>query len=248
MWAISTTGMWAISCKKKYTILRASGDRDGRLLCSLLLQSLGRRRRRGCRAKPKGVLLVRRDAGGKSSRQPRPQTERPHFSWLTHSSLLKQRPPSSRPPSLPPHSLPPHSLPPHSTPLQTDIKYKREEKRESEPIQIPLRRMEQCNKDHDCHLPPDNKVALPSKTVEEKGEWKIGGGGEGGGGGGEGKRQEKKEEKDGEESCEHQLTNTETWNPADSLTLHHLVNVKDTTRGVEPAPRRVEDAPQVGLR
>ena len=129
--------------------------------------------------------------------------------------------------------------------------------------------MKQCNKDHDCYLPPDNKVALSSKTVEEKGEWKIGGeGGEGGGGGGggeggreegggegeggrgggEGKRQEKKEEKDGEESCEHQLTNTETWNPADSLTLHHHVNVKDTTRGVEPAPRRVEDAPQVGLR
>ena len=117
--------------------------------------------------------------------------------------------------------------------------------------------MEQCNKVHDCYLPPDNKVALSSKTVEEKGEWKIGGEGgreegggegEGGGGGGEGKRQEKKEEKDGEESCEHQLTNTETWNPADSLTLHHLVNVKDTTRGVEPAPRRVEDAPQVGLR
>ena len=175
MWAISTTEMWAISCKKKYTIPRASGNRDGRLLCSLLLQSLGRRKRRGCRAKPKGVLLVRRDAGGKSSRQPRPQTERPHFSWLTHSSLLKQRPPSSRPPS-----LPPHSLPPHSTPLQTDIKYKREEKRESEPIQIPLRRMKQCNKDHDCYLPPDNKVALSSKTVEEKGEWKIGEGGEGG--------------------------------------------------------------------
>ena len=217
---------------------------------SLLLQSLGRRRRR--RAKPKGVLLVRRDAGGKFSRQPR--AEHPHFSWLTHSTLLKQRPPATRP-----H----HSLPPHSTPLQTD-RHRTEEKRgESEHIQIPRRKVEHCIKFEvpNCHLPPDNKVALSSKTVESseceeegKRDWK--GGGEGGGGGGE--RQEKKGEEYGEESSEHQLTDTEAWIPADSLTLHHLVKVEgttriaagrvedtsqveDTTRGVEIAAGRVED-------
>ena len=105
--------------------------------------------------------------------------------------------------------------------------------------------MEHCNKVHECHLPPDNKVALSSKTIEEKREGKGRGEGRGGGGGEEGKRQEKKEE---EESCEHQMTDTEAWSPADSLTLHHLVKVKDTTRRVEPASKRIEDAPQVGLR